>query len=92
MLHNKLNHLLDIGAAVRAREKVGAAYRDVIKIEGKNYLYNPTNITRVLGRKINSVYDALPTPSSILDDIWQLDIEDGPRSMTRRQRIERRKM
>ena len=91
MLHNKLNHLLDIGAAVRAREKVGAAYRDVIKIEGKNYLYNPTNITRVLGRKINSVYDALPTPSSILDDIWQLDIEDGPRSMTRRQRIERRK-
>ena len=91
MVQDKLKHLLDIGRAVKDREKIGVAHRDVIKIDGNRYLYNPDNITRVLARKVNSAYDELPPLTSILDDILQTDIEDGPRAMTRRQRIDRRK-
>ena len=63
----------------------------MIKIDGKRYLYNPDNITRVLSRKVNSAYDELPVLTSILDDILHQDIEDNPGAMTRRQRIDRKK-
>ena len=91
MADDRLKHLLEIGRVIKDREKVGVAQRDVIKIDGKRYLYNPDNITRILARKVKAVYKELPTPTSILDDILQQDIEDGPSGMTKRQRIDRRK-
>ena len=92
MVEDKLKHLLQIGQATEAREKVGIAQRDIIKIEGKRSIYNPDNLSRLLARKVNAAYKALPSPAAILDDILQQDIEDGPRGMTRRQRIDRRKI
>ena len=90
-MEDKLKHLPEIGRATKGREKVGIAQRDIIKIDGKRYLYNPDNISSILSRKVKAVYKAIPSPTAILDDILQQDIEDGPRGMTRRQRIDRRK-
>ena len=91
MTEDKLKHLIEIGRVTKGREKVGIAQRDIIKIDGKRYLYNPDNISSILARKVNAAYKALPSPTAILDDILQQDIADGPSGMTRRQRIDRRK-
>ena len=55
MVGDKLKHVLEIGQVTKAREKVGMAQRDIIKIDGKRYIYNPDNISSILARKVNAI-------------------------------------
>ena len=92
----KLRALIRSGHAQRDTVRWGRGYRDVIMLGGKKYQYEEgTAISRTLKSNKYSMYIDMPATSSnqniVIDDILSGDVGEGDR-LTRRQRIERRKM